>query len=124
MIATATRTMVALTIRAPAISLFIFTPHSGLRLAAYSFSYPHLFISPTFQQPVSMQASYLVWHTRCVPQCERACEQVARCWADALSEDIARNGTLSMAARTPPKIKYVMTSFSLGSVSMGGKTAS
>src|SRR5262245_34896310 len=60
-----------------------------------------------------MQASYRVWHTRCVPQCERACEQVARCWADASLEDIATNGKLSMAARTPPKTKYVMTSFSL-----------
>jgi hypothetical protein len=73
------------------------------RLTAYSFSYPHLFISPTFQQPVSMQASYRLWQTRCVPQCERACEQVARCWANASLEDIATNGTLSMAARTAPK---------------------
>jgi hypothetical protein len=50
-----------------------------------------------------MQASYRLWQTRCVPQCERACEQVARCWANASLEDIATNGTLSMAARTAPK---------------------
>jgi hypothetical protein len=36
-----------------------------------------------------MQASYRLWQTRCVPQCKRACEQVARCWADASLEDIA-----------------------------------
>ncbi len=81
-----------------------------LRRAAYSFSYPHLFISPTVQQPVSMQASYRLWQTRCVPQCKRACEQVARCWADASLEDIAINGTLTVAARTALKIKRVMTS--------------
>src|SRR5262245_53845884 len=49
----------------------------------YSFSYPHLFISPTVQQPVSIQASYRLWQTRCVPQDDLACEQVARCWAGA-----------------------------------------
>src|SRR5262249_31991914 len=49
----------------------------------YSFSYPHLFISPTVQQPVSMQASYRLWQTGCFPQSDRACEQVARCWASA-----------------------------------------
>jgi hypothetical protein len=81
-----------------------------LRRAAYSFSYPHLFISPTFQQPVSMHASYRLWQTRCVPQCKRACEQVARCWADASLEDIAINGTLTVATRTALKIKRVMTS--------------
>jgi len=81
-----------------------------LRRAAYSFSYPHLFISPTVQQPVSMQASYRLWQTRCVPQCKRACEQVARCWADASLEDIAINGTPTVATRTALKIKRVMTS--------------
>jgi hypothetical protein len=80
-----------------------------LRRAAYSFSYPHLFISPTVQQPVSMQVSYRLWQTRCVPQCKRACEQVARCWADASLEDIAINGTPTVATRTALKIKRVMT---------------
>jgi hypothetical protein len=45
----------------------------------YSFSYPHLFISPTFQQPVSKHASYRLWQTGCFPQDDLACEQVARC---------------------------------------------
>jgi hypothetical protein len=81
-----------------------------LRRAVYSFSYPHLFISPTFQQPVSMQASYRFWQIRCVPQCKRACEQVARCWAHASLEDIAINGTPTVATRTALKIKRVMTS--------------
>jgi hypothetical protein len=84
-----------------------------LRRAAYSFSYPHLFIKPTFQQPVSMQASYRLWQTRCVPQCKRAWEQVERCWADAPLEDIAINGTPTVATRTALKIKRIMTSFSL-----------
>jgi hypothetical protein len=56
-----------------------------------------------------MQASYRLWQTRCVPQCKRACEQVARCWADASLEDIAINGTPTAATRTALKIKRVMT---------------
>jgi hypothetical protein len=48
-----------------------------------------------------------------VPQCKRACEQVARCWADASLEDIAINGTPIVATRMALKIKRVMTSFSL-----------
>jgi len=68
------------------------------------------FISPTFQQPVSMQASYRLWQIRCVPQCKRACEQVARCWAHASLEDIAINDTPTVATRTALKIKRVMTS--------------
>ena len=78
----------------------------------YSFSYPHLFRSPTVQQPLSTQVSYRLWQTRCVPQCDRACEHVARCWADASLQDIATNGTASMAATTTPKIKDALISFS------------
>jgi hypothetical protein len=67
-------------------------------------------MSPTVQQPVSMQASYRLWQTRCVPQCKRASEQVSRCWADASLEDIAAiNGTQTVATRTALKIKRVMT---------------
>src|SRR6516165_2902246 len=87
----------------------------NLNRSPYSVSYPHLFTSPTVQQPVSIQASYRLWQTGCFPQSDRACEQVARCWADASLEDIATNGRLSMAARTTPKTKYVMTSSSLRS---------
>jgi hypothetical protein len=42
------------------------------RASPYSFSYPHLLTSPTVQQPVSIQASYRLWQTRCVPQCNRS----------------------------------------------------
>jgi hypothetical protein len=49
----------------------------------YRFSYPHFFNSGTVQQPVSIQASYRFWQIRCVPQFDRACEQVTRSWADA-----------------------------------------
>jgi hypothetical protein len=55
-----------------------------------------------------MQASYRLWQIRCVPQCKRACEQVARCWAHASLEDIAINGTPTVATRTALKIKRVM----------------
>jgi hypothetical protein len=79
----------------------------------YSFSYPHLFTNPTVQQPVSTQASYRLWQTRCAPQCNRACEHVARCWADASLQDIATNGTPSMTATTAPKTKDALISFSL-----------
>ncbi len=78
----------------------------------YSFSYPHLFRSPTVQQPLSTQVSYRLWQTRCVPQCDRACEHVARCWADASLQDIATNGAASMAATTTPKTKDALISFS------------
>jgi hypothetical protein len=57
-----------------------------------------------------MQASYRLWQTRCVPQCKRACEQVARCWADASLEDILINSTPTVTTRTALKIKRVMTS--------------
>ena len=57
-----------------------------------------------------MQASYRLWHTRCVPQCARACEQVARSWADASLQDIAMGGTLSAATRTVPNSKRAITS--------------
>jgi hypothetical protein len=57
-----------------------------------------------------MQASYRLWQTHCVPQCERASEQVSRCWADASLEDIAINRTQTVAIRTARKIKRVMTS--------------
>jgi len=40
-----------------------------------------------------------------VPQSDRACEQVARCWADAWLYEIAANGTLSMVTRMVRKIK-------------------
>jgi len=43
---------------------------------------PHLFTGPTVQQPVCMQVSYCHSQTRCVPQCDHACEQVSRSWAD------------------------------------------
>jgi hypothetical protein len=58
-----------------------------------------------------MQASYRRWQIRCVPQCDRACEQVARSWADAALEDIATSGTLSTATTTVPKTNCVITSF-------------
>jgi hypothetical protein len=77
---------------------------------AQRFSYPHLFTSVTVQQPVSMQASYRLWHTRCVPQCARACEQVARSWADAWFWDMATNGTPSAATRAVPNSKRAITS--------------
>ena len=57
-----------------------------------------------------MQASYRLWQTRCVPQCARACEQVARSWADASLQDIAMGGTLSAATRTVPNSKRAITS--------------
>jgi hypothetical protein len=57
-----------------------------------------------------MQASYRLWHTRCVPQCARACEQVARSWADAWFWDIATNGTPSAATRAVPNSKRAITS--------------
>ena len=41
-------------------------------LSFYRLSYPHLCTSTTFQQPVSMQASYRFWQIRCVPHCDRA----------------------------------------------------
>ncbi len=53
-----------------------------------------------------------LWQTRCVPQCDRACEHVARCWADASLQDIATNGAASMAATTTPKTKDALISFS------------
>jgi len=57
-----------------------------------------------------MQASYRLWHTRCVPQCARACEQVARSWAGASFRDIATNSTPSAATRTVPNSKRAITS--------------
>jgi hypothetical protein len=57
-----------------------------------------------------MQASYRLWHTRCVPQCARACEQVARSWAAASFRNIATNGTPSTATRTVPNSKRAITS--------------
>src|SRR6516165_2136588 len=57
-----------------------------------------------------MQASYRRWHTRCVPQCARACEQVARSWADAALRDIATNGRLSAVTTTIANSKRAITS--------------
>src|SRR5262245_59606985 len=57
-----------------------------------------------------MQASQRLWQTRCVPQCARACEQVARSWADASLWDIATNGTLSTATRIVPRSSRAITS--------------
>ena len=68
-----------------------------------------------------MQAPYRRWQTRCVPQSERACEQVARCMADASLEDIAANDTLSAAARTAPKRKCV-TAFLLPAMALQQKS--
>jgi hypothetical protein len=86
---------------------FTRSPHrrasACLAASAYRFSYPHLFISPTVQQPVSIQASYRLWQTGCFPQDDRACEQVARSWAGASLQAIATNGRLSMMARTVRK---------------------
>jgi hypothetical protein len=79
------------------------TGAANLNRSPYSFSYPHLLTSPTTQQPVSIQASYRLWQTGCFPQDDRACEQVARCWADASLYEIAANGTLSMVASTVRK---------------------
>jgi hypothetical protein len=90
-----------------------------MRRPAYSFLYPHLFINPTFQQPVSMQASYRLWQTRCVPQFKRACEQVSRCWANASLEDVAINGTPTVATRMALKIKRLMTSCERGDLPRG-----
>jgi hypothetical protein len=55
----------------------------GPKHAPYCCWYPHLFTGPTVQQPVCKQASYRLWQIGCVPQCDRACEQVSRSWADA-----------------------------------------
>src|SRR5260370_32319674 len=43
----------------------------------------------------------------------RACEHVARCWADASLQDIATNGNPSLPATTAPKTKHAPISFSL-----------
>src|SRR5262245_43900071 len=40
-----------------------------------------------------------------MPQCDRACEQVARCWAGASLYEIAANSTLSMVPRMVRKTK-------------------
>src|SRR5215813_12389510 len=77
----------------------------GPNHAPYCCWYPHLFTGPTVQQPVCIQVSYRLWQTGCVPQCDRACEQVARCWAGASLNEIAANGTLSMMARIVRKTK-------------------
>jgi hypothetical protein len=52
-----------------------------------------------------MQFSNRRWHTFCVPQWARACEHVARCWADALPENIASKGRPSMATRAIATIR-------------------
>src|SRR6516164_2345931 len=81
----------------------------GPNHAPYCCWYPHLFTGPTVQQPVCKQASYRLWQTGCLPQCDRACEQVSRSWADASPQEIATNGVQSMATRTVPKTKCAMT---------------
>jgi hypothetical protein len=57
--------------------------HRAVHDRNYRFSNPHFFNTDTVQQPVSIQASYRFWQIRCVPQFDRACEQVIRGWADA-----------------------------------------
>ena len=52
-----------------------------------------------------MQLSNRRWHTFCVPQWARACEHVARCWADASPENIASRGMPSMATRAVATIR-------------------
>jgi len=83
----------------------------GPNHAPYCCWYPHLLTGPTAQQPVCKQASYRLWQTGCVPQCDRACEQVSRSWADASLSEIAISGAMSMATRIVPKTKCAMTSF-------------
>src|SRR5215510_8513852 len=73
----------------------------------YCFWYPHFFRGPTVQQPVCMQASYRFWQIRCLPQYDRACEQVGASWADASWQEIATNPVLSAAARKAPKTTRV-----------------
>ena len=71
----------------------------------YSIWYPHLFATPTVQQLVSIQTSYRLWQTGCSPQTDRACEQVARCWA-------GRGGTLPFR----PTELFALCSFTLHSI--------
>jgi hypothetical protein len=60
---------------------FLIELHSVRRqLAAPLSASSHQYYIPA---PSCMQVSYRLWQTRCVPQCDRTCEQVARSWADA-----------------------------------------